>query len=90
VIYTLKFAIVPLVLGSLLAWPNRAPPINHLTLPLFSGLFILPWTLAAAALTPTPQPVTDRLHRDVDWTLIGASLVVLVAFRVVLAPGLHV
>ena len=90
VLYTLKFAVVPLVAGTLIAWANRAPPIGHLTMPLFSGLFILPWTLAAAAITPVPTPVTDRLHRGVDWPLIIVSLVVLFVFRLVLAEGLHV
>jgi hypothetical protein len=90
VIYVLKFALIPLIAGSIIAWANRAPPMGHLTMPLFSGLFILPWSLAAAALTPTPKPVTDRLHRGVDWALIAVSVVVLLLFRLVLAEGLNV
>jgi hypothetical protein len=48
VIYVLKFAIIPLLVGTIIAWANRAPPMGHLTMPLFSGMFILPgvdWTL---------------------------------------------
>lgn len=90
VIYVLKFAMLPLVLGSLIAWANRAPPIGHLTMPLFSGLFVLPWTLAVAALMPPPSAATDRVHRAWDWRLLIVSLIVLAIFRLVLAAGLSV
>lgn len=90
VLYALEFAIVPLAAGSLIAWANRAPPIGHFTMPLIAGLFVLPWTVVAAALIPAPAPITDRLHRGVDRTLIVASVIVLLVYRLVLAPGLSV
>lgn len=90
VLYLLKFMLIPLLAGTLIAWANRAPPLGHLTMPLFSGLAILPWVLAAAVLPPAPEPVTDRLHRGVDLPLIGVSIVVLLLFRLVLAQGVWV
>lgn len=90
VVYALRFAVLPLLAGSVIAWPNRAPPIEHLTMPFFSGLFVLSWTLAAVALTPPPPPAGDRLHRRVDGILIAVSLVVLALFRLVLARGVWV
>jgi hypothetical protein len=90
VIYVLKFAIVPILVGSVIAFANRAPPMGHLTMPIFTGLFVLPWTLAAAALTPTQKPVKNRLHDGIDWQVIIVSVFVLLIFRTILANGLAV
>lgn len=59
-------------------------------MPLFSGLFILPWTLAVAALSKPQEQQTDRFHRGIDWTLIVVTVIVLAIFRLVLAKGLNV
>jgi hypothetical protein len=88
--FALAFNLVYFVQEFFLAWANRAPPIGHLTMPLFTALFVLPWTLAVAAITSPPTPATGRIHRGIDWPLIVGSLVVLIIFRTVLASGLSV
>ena len=88
--YLLLFALLPMFIGTVLAFAYRAPPMGHLTMPLFSALFFLPWSIAVAALLPAPEPVSDRMHRAPDIGLLVANLVLLAIYWLILAPGLAV
>jgi hypothetical protein len=76
-------------LGSILVVPFRIPPMGQAITPFIVFVFSIPWIWSAAA---SSTPITHKskgINEKIYWSPIVLLILLLIFFRMVLAPGLE-
>ncbi len=87
--YILSIAVGAALLGSVLVVPFRIPPVSQAITPFIVFVFSIPWTWSAA---PVSQPIecsANRINERIYWVPIVLLMLLLILFRLVLAPGVE-
>ena len=87
--YILSIAVGAALLGSVLVVPFRIPPVSQAIAPFIVFVFSIPWIWSAA---PVSQPIEcsdNGINESIYWGPIVLLMLLLIFFRLVLAPGLE-
>ena len=87
--FLLQIGTLSSLIGVVLIFPFRVPPIQRIEGPVLGFLFPLLWTLANAWPMREVQPTVDESIQKVNWILVSALAGLLAIFQLVLAPGVH-
>jgi hypothetical protein len=76
-------------IGSILVVPFRIPPIGQAITPFIIFVFSIPWIWASAAVSKPNIRTSKRINEKIFWSPIILLVLLLIFFRLVLAPGLE-
>ena len=77
------------VLGSILVVPFRIPPISQAITPFVVLVFSIPWVWSAAAISKPIIGTSNNINQKIYWSPMVLLVLLLIFFRLVLAPGLE-
>ena len=87
--YIRYIAVGAAIIGSILVVPFRILPMGQAATPFIVSAFSIPWIWAAAAVSKPIRRVPNRLNDKVYWGPIVLLVLLLIFFRLVLAPGVE-
>ena len=77
------------IMGSILVVPFRIPPIGQAFTPFIVLVFSIPWVWSAAAVSKPITHTSNRINEKIYLSPIVLLVLLLILFRMVLAPGLE-
>ena len=77
------------IIGSILVVPFRILPIGQAVAPFIVSVLSIPWIWAAAAVSKPVRRAPNRINEKVHWSPIIFLVLLLIFFRLVLAPGVE-
>jgi hypothetical protein len=87
--YIRFIAVGAALMGSMLVIPFRIPPLSQVISPFIVIVFSIPWIWSAAAMKKPIVPMSSRINEKTYWSPIVFLVLLLVFFRLILAPGLE-
>jgi len=87
--YIRFIAVGAAILGSILVVPFRIPPIGQAITPFIVLIFSIPWIWSAAAMSKPIIRTSNRINEKIYWSPIVLLVLLLIFFRLALAPGLE-
>ena len=87
--YIRFIAVGAAIMGSILVVPFRIPPIGQAIAPFFILVFSIPWIWSAAAMSKPSIRTSNRINEKIYWSPIVLLILLLIFFRMVLAPGVE-
>jgi len=87
--YIRFIAVGAAIMGSVLVVPFRIPPIGQAITPFIVLVFSIPWIWSAAAMSKPIIRTSNRINEKIYWSPIVLLVLLLIFFRLVLAPGLE-
>jgi hypothetical protein len=87
--YIRFIAVGAAIMGSLLVVPFRIPPIGQAITPFIILIFSVPWIWSSAAVSKHIRPTSNRINKEIYWSPIVFLVLLLIFFRLVLAPGVE-
>ena len=87
--YIRYIAVGAAIIGSILVVPFRIPPMGQAVAPFAVTVFSVPWIWAAAAVSKPGKAVPNSLNEKIYWSPVVILILVLIFFRLVLAPGVE-
>lgn len=82
-------AVVAAFLGSILIIPFRITPLSQAITPFFVFVVSVPWIWSSAALIKNIKHTSNRINDKIYWGPVICLILVLIFFRLVLAPGVE-
>lgn len=76
-------------IGSILVVPFRIPPMGQAITPFIVFVFSIPWIWSAAACSTPVTHKSNGINEKIYWSPIILLVLLLIFFRMVLAPGLE-
>lgn len=87
--YIRHIAVGAAILGSILVIPFRSPPMGQAATPFIVSICSIPWVWSATALSKRARGTSNRINKKVYWSPIVCLVLLLIFFRLVLAPGVE-
>ena len=87
--YIRFIAVGAAILGSILIVPFRILPMSQAITPFIVMIFSIPWIWSAAAMSKPIVHTSNKINKKIYWSPIIFLVLLLVFFRLVLAPGLE-
>ena len=87
--YIRFIAVGAAIIGGILVVPFRIPPIGQAITPFIVFVFSIPWIWSAAAMSKPIIRTSNRINEKIYWSPIVLLVLLLIFFRLVLAPGLE-
>jgi len=87
--YIRFIAVGAAIMGSILVVPFRILPMGQAITPFIVLVFSIPWTWSAAAISKPITGTSNRINEKIYWSPIILLVLLLIFFRLVLAPGLE-
>jgi len=87
--YIRFIAVGAAIMGSILIVPFRIPPLGQAITPFIVLVFSIPWIWSAAAMSKPIIRTSNRINEKIYWSPIVLLVLILIFFRLVLAPGLE-
>lgn len=79
--------LLPAVLGTIILFPYRIMPINRYQMTVMLLLVCVPAIFAFSWLVKSVRPVGNEVNKKIIWAPIIFSILILIFFQLVLAPG---
>lgn len=86
--YIRLIAVGAALMGSILVVPFRILPLSQAITPFVIFVCSIPWTWSAAAISKPARSTSGDINEKIKWIPIVSLVLLLIFFRVVLAPGL--
>jgi hypothetical protein len=87
--YIRFIAVGAAIIGSILVVPFRIPPMGQAITPFIVLVFSVPWIWSAAAVGKHIRPTSNRINEKIYWSPMVLLVLLLIFFRLVLAPGME-
>lgn len=87
--YIRFIAVGAALIGCVLIVPFRVPPMTQAIAPFFVFAVSIPWVWAAAAVNRRFNRIQSSVNEKIYWSPIVLLVLLLIFFRVVLAPGVE-
>ena len=87
--YIRFIAVGAAIIGSILVVPFRIPPIGQAIAPFIILVFSVPWIWSSAAVSKHIRPTSNSINEKIYWSPIVFLVLLLIFFRLVLAPGVE-
>ena len=87
--YIRFIAVGAAIIGSILIVPFRILPMGQAITPIVIFVFSIPWIWSAAAVSKHVKRTSNRINEKIYWSPIVLLVLLLIFFRLVLAPGVE-
>lgn len=87
--YIRHIAVGAAIIGSILVIPFRIFPLSQAITPFIVFVFSIPWTWSAAAISKPAKRNVSKVNEKIYWGPIVCLVLLLIFFRLVLAPGVR-
>ena len=87
--YIRYIAVGAAIIGSILVIPFRILPISQAITPFIIFVFSIPWIWSSAALSKHIKCTSNRINEKIYWSPMVLLVLLLIFFRLVLAPGVE-
>ena len=87
--YIRFIAVGAAIMGSILVVPFRILPMSRAITPFIVMIFSIPWIWSAAAMSKLIIHNSNRINKKIYWSPIALLILLLIFFRLILAPGLE-
>jgi hypothetical protein len=87
--YIRFIAVGAAIMGSILVVPFRIPPIGQAITPFIVLVFSIPWVWSASAVSKHVSRKSNSINEKIYWSPVIFLVLLLIFFRLVLAPGVQ-